>query len=232
MVDVKIASILAAPVRTKRPNADLVTARFTYSPRVRVIARSWRNFQNFVWEYLKIFIYLRIFIFTSIVILLVVWRFEAIFKPIRWAPPPPTSHHSSHRGPTLSPLIDSSQRAGAWAVCRHFRCREKKMEVSFAFLQTLDEFQFIYILSWTILLLSFIVAICLIFLEVEYGRYFKSNSWQNCLSAVDGRIAWFVQELPAFVIPCALLFYARKDALGLNPNTILLSLYVLHYCHR
>jgi len=40
-----------------------------------------------------------------------------------------------------------------------------------------------------------------------------------------------VQELPAFVIPCALLFYARKDTLGLTPNTILLSLFVLHYSH-
>lgn len=106
------------------------------------------------------------------------------------------------------------------------------MDVSFAFLQTLNEVQFINILSWTILLLAFIVAICLVFLQVEYGRYFRSNSWQNCLSAVDGRIAWFVQELPAFVIPCVSLFYARKDALGLTPNTILLSLFVLHYSHR
>lgn len=32
--------------------------------------------------------------------------------------------------------------------------------------------------------------------------------------------------------PCVLLFYARKDALGLTPNTILLSLFVLHYSHR
>ena len=104
--------------------------------------------------------------------------------------------------------------------------------MSIAFLRTLDEFQFIYILSWTIILLAFIVQICLIFLQVEYGRYFKPNSWQNCLSAVDGRVAWFVQELPAFVIPCALLFYARKDALGLTPNTILLSLFIMHYSHR
>ena len=106
------------------------------------------------------------------------------------------------------------------------------MEAVFAFLQTRDELQFIYILSWTIILLSLIVEICLIFLKVEYGRYFRSNSWQNCLSAVDARVAWFVQELPAFVIPCSLLFYARKDTLGLTPNTILLSLLVLHYSHR
>ena len=106
------------------------------------------------------------------------------------------------------------------------------MEFSFAFLQTLDELQFIYIMSWTIILLALIVEICLIFLKVEYGRYFKSNSWQNCLSAVDARVAWFLQELPAFVIPCVLLFYARKDALGLTPNTILLLLLVLHYSHR
>lgn len=109
------------------------------------------------------------------------------------------------------------------------------MEFSFAFLQRLDrldELQFIYIMSGIIILLAFIVAICLIFLKVEYGRYFTTNSWQNCCSAVDARIAWFVQELPAFVIPCVLLFYARKDALGLTPNTILLSLLCLHYAHR
>jgi len=111
-------------------------------------------------------------------------------------------------------------------------CAEQAMELSFAFLRTLDELQFIYILSWTIILLAFITEICLIFLKAEYGRYFRSNSWQNCLCAVDARVAWFVQELPAFVIPCALLFYARKDALGLTPNTILLSLFFLHYSHR
>ena len=108
----------------------------------------------------------------------------------------------------------------------------RNMEFSFAFLQTLDELQFIYILSWTMIFLAFITEICLIFLKAEYGRYFKSNSWQNCLYAVDARVAWFVQELPAFVMPCALLLYARKDALGLTPNAILLSLFLLHYSHR
>lgn len=147
--------------------------------------------------------------------------------------PPPAPPRPPYRGPAPSPLIDSSDHSGGVGrLCRHFLCREKNMDVSFAFLQTLNEVQFINILSWTILLLAFIVAICLIFLQVEYGRYFRSNSWQNRLSAVDGRIAWFVQELPAFVIPCVSLFYARKDALGLTPNTILLSLFVLHYSHR
>lgn len=106
------------------------------------------------------------------------------------------------------------------------------MDFSFAFLQGFDELQLIYLLSKTIILLSVIVAICLISLKAEYGRYFTSNSWQNCVSAVNPRLAWFVQELPAFVIPCVLVFYARKDALGWNPNTILLSLILLHYTHR
>lgn len=106
------------------------------------------------------------------------------------------------------------------------------MDSAFDFFRGFDELQLIYILSKTIILLAVIVAICLIFLRVEYGRYFSSNSWQNWWSAVNPRVAWFVQELPAFAIPCVLLFYARKDLLGLNPNTILLSLILLHYTHR
>ncbi|KAJ7389771.1 3-oxo-5-alpha-steroid 4-dehydrogenase 1 [Desmophyllum pertusum] len=106
------------------------------------------------------------------------------------------------------------------------------MDSSFAFLDGFDELQFIYIMSKIMIFVGVIVAICLVFLKAEYGRYFSSNSSQRYGFGVNVRVAWFVQELPAFLIPCVLLFYARKDALGMTPNTILLSLLLLHYTQR
>lgn len=102
----------------------------------------------------------------------------------------------------------------------------------FTFLQDFDELQFIYIASKVIMVTSAFVAICLVFLKAEYGRYFTGNSWQNVGFSVNPRVAWFVQELPAFVTPWLVLCYAHKDFFGFTPNAILLSLYLLHYTHR
>lgn len=83
-----------------------------------------------------------------------------------------------------------------------------------------------------IMFTALIVAVLLIFLKAEYGRYFSSNSTQKYGFGVNARVAWFVQELPAFVAPCVLVCYARKDVFGFTPNIFLLSLLILHYTHR
>ncbi|XP_073248493.1 3-oxo-5-alpha-steroid 4-dehydrogenase 1-like [Porites lutea] len=96
----------------------------------------------------------------------------------------------------------------------------------------LNEPQLIYITSIVMIVTAVIVAFCLIFLKAEYGRYFSASSSQKYGFGVNPKIAWFVQELPAFVVPCVLLFFARKDVFGLTPNTFLLLLYLSHYTHR
>ena len=100
------------------------------------------------------------------------------------------------------------------------------------FVQDFDELQLIHITSKVIMFTGVIVAVCLTFLKAEYGRYFCANSSQKYGFGVKPSVAWFVQELPAFVIPCALLFYARKDFYGFTPNALLLSLLLFHYTHR
>lgn len=102
----------------------------------------------------------------------------------------------------------------------------------FDFARGLEELQFIFILSKIMIVTGVIVVVSLIFLKAEYGRYFSSNSTRKYGFAVDARVAWFVQELPAFVVPCLLLLYARKDVFGLTPNMTLLSLFLLHYTQR
>ena len=96
----------------------------------------------------------------------------------------------------------------------------------------LNEPQLIYITSIVMIVTAVIVAFCLIFLKAEYGRYFAASSSQKYGFGVNPKIAWFVQELPAFVVPCVLLFFARKDVFGLTPNAFLLLLYFTHYTHR
>ena len=109
---------------------------------------------------------------------------------------------------------------------------KENMADLFAFLQGLDELKLINLASMVIMLTALIVAACLIFLKAEYGRYFSANSTQKYGFGVNARVAWFVQELPAFVVPCVLVCYARKDVFGFTPNMILLSLLFLHYTHR
>ena len=96
----------------------------------------------------------------------------------------------------------------------------------------LNEMQLINIASIVMIVTAVVVAFCLIFLKAEYGRYFSASSSQKYGFGVNPKIAWFVQELPAFVVPCVLLFFARKDVFGLTPNAFLLLLYLSHYTHR
>lgn len=117
-------------------------------------------------------------------------------------------------------------------VIETFSRLHKKMASFFDFARGLEELQFIFILSKIMIVTGVIVVVSLIFLKAEYGRYFSSNSTRKYGFAVDARVAWFVQELPAFVVPCLLLLYARKDVFGLTPNMILLSLFLLHYTQR
>ena len=106
------------------------------------------------------------------------------------------------------------------------------MERTFAFLRDFDELQFIYLLSNVIIINGFIVVVALVFLDAEYGRYFTSNSTKRYGFGVSARVAWFVQEFPAFLLPCVLLVYARKDIIGFTPNLLLLALYLVHYIQR
>ncbi|XP_068683526.1 3-oxo-5-alpha-steroid 4-dehydrogenase 1-like isoform X1 [Montipora foliosa] len=103
---------------------------------------------------------------------------------------------------------------------------------SFFLLKDFDELQLIYLASEVMIVTAVTVAILLVFFKAEYGRYFSVTSTQRYGFGVHPRMAWFVQELPAFVLPCVLVCYAREDFFEFTPNALLLCLFVLHYTHR
>ncbi|KAK2567432.1 3-oxo-5-alpha-steroid 4-dehydrogenase 1, partial [Acropora cervicornis] len=98
---------------------------------------------------------------------------------------------------------------------------------SFSFTREFDELQFIYLASVVMIITAVIVAFLLIFLKAEYGRYFSVKSAKKYGFGVPPRVAWFAQELPAFVVPCILVCYAREDVVGFTPNK-LDSLVLMH----
>lgn len=64
-------------------------------------------------------------------------------------------------------------------------------------------------------------------ITAPYGRYSRLG-WGICINV---KFAWFVQEIPSFVVPVILMF---ADAPGLKkaPNVILCSLFLIHYFQR
>ncbi|XP_068928393.1 3-oxo-5-alpha-steroid 4-dehydrogenase 2 [Petaurus breviceps papuanus] len=63
----------------------------------------------------------------------------------------------------------------------------------------------------------------------QYGKQIE------CLlplsTQLPARVAWFLQELPSFVVPAALLAWQPHPLFG-PPGTLLLSLFCGHYFHR
>lgn len=83
-------------------------------------------------------------------------------------------------------------------------------------------------LSYNLLFFGVVVVIVLQFLSTPYGRYARGG-WG---AGVNARVAWFVQEIPAFVVPLLLVYFTECPKLEFTPNKILLGLYLFHYFQR
>lgn len=87
---------------------------------------------------------------------------------------------------------------------------------------------------------GFFVAICLQKWQAMYGRYAGTNRSWWMGPPVPARLAWFVQECPAVLVPLSLLLVLRVldvnsrwvFPLGFNTNTLLMGLFLLHYSQR
>ncbi|XP_048754965.2 3-oxo-5-alpha-steroid 4-dehydrogenase 1-like isoform X2 [Ostrea edulis] len=68
------------------------------------------------------------------------------------------------------------------------------------------------------------------FTTAPYGRYTRSG-WGYLLPS---KLAWFVQELPSFVVPLLVLSRWRYEDLNIinNNNKVLIGCFLLHYFHR
>ncbi|KAF0047651.1 hypothetical protein F2P81_001284 [Scophthalmus maximus] len=68
----------------------------------------------------------------------------------------------------------------------------------------------------------------LLFENVPYGRYASSKYG----FPVDVKFAWFVQELPAFLVPLCLVAWTTAAKTSLLPNQLLIAMYFCHYVQR
>lgn len=62
-----------------------------------------------------------------------------------------------------------------------------------------------------------------------YGKHSKSPASATAL--LPARTAWFLQELPAFVVPAGMLARESRTLSG-PPAGLLLGLFCAHYFHR
>ncbi|KAH3850894.1 3-oxo-5-alpha-steroid 4-dehydrogenase 1-like [Dreissena polymorpha] len=91
-----------------------------------------------------------------------------------------------------------------------------------------NDIYILHLVSYTYIVTSVLVLFLLISgITAPYGRYTR-DGWGIF---VNGKLAWFVQEIPSFAVPVIFIF---QDAPGLRkaPNVLLFSLFVIHYFQR
>lgn len=93
-------------------------------------------------------------------------------------------------------------------------------------------------LGW--LLLSFGALLTLLdFLSVQvpYGKYGNNSGLVPSLLLtnikVPAKLGWFLMEMPSFVIPLYLVLNVGGEHVGeINPNIVILGMFILHYFNR
>jgi len=83
-------------------------------------------------------------------------------------------------------------------------------------------------LSYLMMVMAFITFVTLLFEHVPYGRYASSRYG----FPVNVKFAWFVQELPAFLVPLCLVLWSPCAKLMHLPNQLLLLMFCCHYAQR
>ncbi|XP_071809303.1 3-oxo-5-alpha-steroid 4-dehydrogenase 1-like [Asterias amurensis] len=81
-------------------------------------------------------------------------------------------------------------------------------------------------IAYWLMVLGIISSFCLQFVGAPYGRYVNASFGFS----VPGRLSWFIQEVPAFLIPTYLLVTSggRQGFI----NSLLISLMIIHYFQR
>lgn len=67
-----------------------------------------------------------------------------------------------------------------------------------------------------------------LFEDVPYGRYTTGKYG----FPVNAKFAWFVQELPAFLVPFCLIVWASSSKTSVLENQLLIAMYMCHYTQR
>ena len=86
-------------------------------------------------------------------------------------------------------------------------------------------------LTWkAVIVWSFMVGVIQLLMPAPYGRYTRGGYGFG----VNVRVAWVIQESPSFLVPVFVAGYLGGDKITgtVNPNVILLSMFLLHYFQR
>ena len=97
----------------------------------------------------------------------------------------------------------------------------------------------IELIGWVLIVSGVNVFLLNVFkLNIPYGRYGNDKSgpfvWLGLTSfKLPAKLAWFVMELPSFLIPVFLILNVGGKYVGeFNPNIFLLGMFILHYFNR
>lgn len=85
--------------------------------------------------------------------------------------------------------------------------------------------------TWkAVIVMSFVILPVQLMMSAPYGRYLRAGYGFG----VNFRLAWVLQECPSFLIPVFVAGYLGGDQItgALNPNTVLLLMFLLHYFQR
>ncbi|KAL4629997.1 3-oxo-5-alpha-steroid 4-dehydrogenase 1 isoform X2 [Arapaima gigas] len=91
-----------------------------------------------------------------------------------------------------------------------------------------EELRLLARMSYLMIFMAVVTFFTLLFENVPYGRY----STTKFGFPVNVKLAWFVQELPAFVVPLFVVFWTSGAKLSQLPNQLLLLMYFCHYFQR
>lgn len=103
------------------------------------------------------------------------------------------------------------------------------MMISF---QHLGELEIVYGLAIFMIVMGVISFVALQFQTATYGRYYSSQK-KDILNAcpMNGKLAWFLQEIPSFLLPILVVYFSGIHSIGIA-NAILLAMYLSHYVYR
>ena len=94
----------------------------------------------------------------------------------------------------------------------------------------MNEFDVLEFTWKAVIVLQIVTGISQLIISAPYGRYSRGGYGFG----VNARVAWVLQECPSFLVPVFVAGYLGGDKITgtINPNVVLLSMFLLHYFQR
>ncbi|KAG7277709.1 hypothetical protein CRUP_003597 [Coryphaenoides rupestris] len=83
-------------------------------------------------------------------------------------------------------------------------------------------------MGYFLILMAACTFFALLFEDLPYGRYASAKYGFG----VNVKFAWFVQELPALIVPLCLVMWTSSAKPSQLPNGLLIAMYFCHYVQR